>query len=70
MSTKRSLRRQALYLPRPDLSVTWSGEKTPVSRPARGDKYKDRNPAHDTEPRGQEEGPNPIRAQLRQKGVA
>lgn len=67
----RSRRQQALRLPQPNLSVTWSGGKAPCAAPGRGQRMRDRNPARDTEPFAQDSSPeNAIRPQKKLKGVA
>lgn len=74
MTTKWKMRGQALCDRKPDLTVRSAAKGNPaVGRPVpsgyRGTEYAPRNPMHDTEPMEQDESANPIRAQLRLKGV-
>lgn len=75
MTTKWKMRGQALLDKAPHLTVKSSASGPnhigrPVPSGSRGTVYRDRNPMHDTEPLGQNEGKDPIRTQLRQKGVS
>jgi hypothetical protein len=73
--TKSGKRGQCLHDGVPHLTVkSNSGQPRapghPVPKGSRGTVYRDRNPMHDTEPPGQDEGHGePIRTQLKLKGV-
>lgn len=70
--SRKSKRGQALKDAAPNLSLSPAStgpQHKPVARGARGTEYSPRNPMHDTEPFGQEEGRDPIRTRLLLKGV-
>ena len=71
MTTNMSKRRQALRLPKPDLSTTWPGCRAPAAAKLRGQSYRDRDPARDSEPFSQDSSADSaIRPQKKLKGVA
>lgn len=74
MTTNWKKRGQALRDGKPTLTVKSSatGCNHPghaVPKGFRGTEYNPRNPMHDTEPLEQETGKDPIRSQLKQRGV-
>lgn len=77
MTTKWKKRGQALCVAKPNLTVrapgavnsSVPGPGQPVPKGQRGTVYASRNPMHDKAPIAQDTSSQPIRSQLRQRGV-